>query len=67
MRGTHKFTDDSATIHIEGLTAPVRMLQLTDTLMHFYDERDGEKVEACAISSNAARRIVGSCAVRGRP
>ena len=49
MRGTHKFTDDSATIHIEGLTAPVRMLRLTDTLMHFYDERDGEKVEACAI------------------
>ena len=49
MRGTHKFTDDSATIHIEGLTAPVRML-------HVYDERDGEKGEACAISSNAARR-----------
>ena len=48
MRVTHKFTDDSATIRIEGLAAPVRMLQLTDTHMHFYDERDGEKVTACA-------------------
>ena len=48
MRVTHSFTDESATIRIEGLAAPVRMLQLTDTHVHFYDERDGEKGEACA-------------------
>ena len=48
MRVTHSFTDENATIRIEGLAAPVRMLQLTDTHMHFYDERDGAKVAVCA-------------------
>lgn len=47
MRMTHSFTDDSATIRIEGLASPVRMLHLTDTHMQFYDERDGENYEAC--------------------
>ena len=47
MRMTHSFTDDSATIRIEGLAGPVRMLHLTDTHMQFYDERDGENYEAC--------------------
>ena len=47
MRITHSFTDNSATIHIEGLAGPVRMLHLTDTHMHFYDERDGENYAAC--------------------
>ena len=31
MRVTHSFTDDSATIRLEGLARPVRMLHLTDT------------------------------------
>ena len=48
MHVTHSFTDESAIIRIEGLAAPVRMLQLTDTHMHFYDERDGEKAAVCA-------------------
>ena len=48
MHVTHSFTDESAIIRIEGLAAPVRMLQLTDTHIHFYDERDGEKAAVCA-------------------
>jgi hypothetical protein len=43
----HSFTDNSATIQIEGLAGPVRMLHLTDTHMHLYDERDGENYDAC--------------------
>ena len=31
MRIPHRFTDDSATIRLEGLARPVRMLHLTDT------------------------------------
>ena len=48
MRVTHSFTDDTATIHIEGLNASVRMLHLTDSHVQLYDERDGDRVEACA-------------------
>ena len=47
MLVTHRFTDDSATIRIEGLPAPVRMLHLTDTHMHYYDERDGDMAAGC--------------------
>ena len=47
MRITHSFTDDSATIRIEGLARPVRMLHLTDTHLQFFDERDGENYDAC--------------------
>ena len=47
MRVTHRFTDDSATIRIEGLPGPVRMLHLTDTHMHYYDERDGDMAAGC--------------------
>ncbi len=47
MHITHRFTDDSATIRIEGLATRLRMLHLTDTHMHYYDERDGDMVEGC--------------------
>ncbi len=47
MKVTHSFTDDSAVIRMEGLARPVRMLHLTDTHLRFYDERDGEKFQAC--------------------
>ncbi len=47
MKATHSFTDDSAVIRLEGLTRPVRMLHLTDTHLHFYDERDGERFHGC--------------------
>ncbi len=47
MRVVHSFTDDSATIGIEGLAAPVRMLHLTDTHLRFFDERDGERFQGC--------------------
>ena len=48
MRVTHSYADDTATVRIEGLTAPVRMLHLTDSHVQLYDERDGDRVEACA-------------------
>ena len=47
MRITHSFTDDGATIRIEGLARPVRMLHLTDTHLQFFDERDGESYDSC--------------------
>ena len=47
MPVTHSFTDDSAVIRIAGLADSVRMLHLTDTHMQFFDERDGDKFEAC--------------------
>jgi UDP-2,3-diacylglucosamine pyrophosphatase LpxH len=47
MRVIHSFTDDTATIGIEGLAAPVRMLHLTDTHIRFFDERDGERYQGC--------------------
>ncbi|MEE2657269.1 MAG: metallophosphoesterase [Candidatus Latescibacterota bacterium] len=47
MRLTHSFTDNSATIRIEGLATSVRMLHLTDTHLQFYDRRDGENYDAC--------------------
>ena len=47
MRATHSYTDGTATIRIQGLRAPVRMLHLTDSHLHLFDERDGERVEAC--------------------
>jgi hypothetical protein len=46
-RVTHHWTDDIATICVEGLAAPVRMLHLTDTHLMAYDSRDGEHAEAC--------------------
>jgi predicted MPP superfamily phosphohydrolase len=47
MRVIHSFTDDTATISIEGLAAPVRMLHLTDTHLRFFDEREGERYQGC--------------------
>ena len=47
MRVIHSFTDDTATIGIEGLAAPVRMLHMTDSHIRFFDERDGERYQGC--------------------
>ncbi len=47
MRVIHSFTEDTATIRIEDLAAPVRMLHLTDTHLRFFDERDGERYQGC--------------------
>ena len=47
MRATHTWTQDTATIHIEGLQAPVRMLHVTDAHIACIDDRDAEHQEAC--------------------
>jgi len=47
MRATHTWTPDTATIHIEGLQSPVRMLHITDAHIANIDDRDAEHVEAC--------------------
>ncbi len=44
---THTSTDNNATIAVEGLSRPVRMLHLTDTHLLQFDERDGDHAEAC--------------------
>ena len=46
-RITHTWTDDSATIGVEGLATTVRMLHLTDTHLLHFDERDGDHARAC--------------------
>jgi hypothetical protein len=46
-RIAHRWTDDRATVRVEGLAAPVRMLHLTDTCLMACDDRDGVPVEAC--------------------
>ena len=48
MRTTHTWTDDNATIAVEGLTAPVRLLHVTDSHLALIDARDAEQVEACS-------------------
>ncbi|MCW8133130.1 MAG: metallophosphoesterase [Planctomycetota bacterium] len=40
MRIVHESTETTATIRIEGLRAPVRVLHLTDTHLNLCDERD---------------------------
>ena len=47
MRITHKWTDDTATIHVEGLHQTVRMLHVTDSHIALIDDRDAEHIEAC--------------------
>ncbi len=47
MRITHTWTDDSATIGIEGLDRPVRVLHVADSHLGLIDERDREHLEAC--------------------
>ena len=47
MRMTHKWTDETATIHVEGLDQTVRMLHITDSHIALIDDRDTEHIEAC--------------------
>jgi len=47
MRITHSWTDATATISVEGLTRPVRLLHVTDTHMGLIDDRDPEHVATC--------------------
>ena len=48
MRTTHKWTDETATICVEGLNQTVRMLHVTDSHIALIDDRDAEHIEACA-------------------
>ena len=48
MRITHDWNDNRVTIRVEGLTAPVRALMMTDLHMGLIDERDAEKLETFA-------------------
>ncbi len=47
MRTTHKWTDETATICVEGLNQAVRMLHVTDSHIALIDDRDAEHIEAC--------------------
>ncbi|MDP6038471.1 MAG: metallophosphoesterase family protein [Candidatus Latescibacteria bacterium] len=47
MRATHTWTQDTATIHIESLQSPMRMLHITDAHVACIDDRDAEHQEAC--------------------
>ncbi len=47
MRITHSWTDDTATIKVEGLEAPVTMLHVTDPHVGLVDERDSDYLQAC--------------------
>ena len=48
MRTTHKWSDETATICIEGLHQTVRMLHVTDSHIALIDDRDAEHIEACS-------------------
>ena len=45
MRVTHSWTDDAATIKVEGLEAPVTMLHVTDPHVGLVDERDSDYLQ----------------------
>ena len=47
MRTTHKWSDETATICVEGLDQTVRMLHVTDSHIALIDDRDAEHIEAC--------------------
>ena len=47
MRVTHTWTDETATIGVEGLNQTVRMLHITDSHVALIDERAGVHVAAC--------------------
>ena len=47
MRTTHKWSDDTAMICVEGLRQTVRMLHVTDSHIALIDDRDAEHIEAC--------------------
>ena len=47
MRMTHTWTDETATICVEGLNQTVRMLHVTDSHIALIDGRDAEHLDAC--------------------
>ncbi len=47
MRMTHTWTDEAATIRIEGLSQTVRMLHITDSHVALIDDRDAAHQAAC--------------------
>lgn len=47
MRITHTWTDDTASIAVEGLADTVRMLHITDAHVSLFDERVGDHIDTC--------------------
>ncbi len=47
MRTIHQWTDVSATIAIEGLDRPLRILHITDSHVGLIDDRDAAQMAAC--------------------
>ena len=47
MRMTHTWTDEAATIRIEGLSQTVRMLHITDSHVALIDDRDAAHQATC--------------------
>lgn len=43
----HHWTDDSATIAIEGLKCPLRVLHITDSHLGLIDDRGASHLAAC--------------------
>ena len=60
MRTTHKWTDETATICVEGLRQTVRMLHVTDSHIALINDRDAEHIEACtgACERFASRELI---------
>ena len=57
MRITHEWTNEAATIRVEGLTKPVRICHLTDPHTVQCDDRDGDYVESTReVCENSAYR-----------
>ncbi len=55
MRVTHSWTDKTATIRLEGLAKPIRMVHITDTHVALIDNRDAEYKEASQSSCETFR------------
>ena len=47
MRIIHQWTDEQATIRVEGLDEPVGILHFSDSHLGLIDQRDGQQVAAC--------------------
>ena len=47
MRTTHSWTEDTATIRVEGLAKALRLAHVTDSHLALIDARDAEHMEAC--------------------
>ena len=60
MRATHKWSDDTATICVEGLNQTVRMLHVTDSHIALIDDRDAEHIEACQGRASVLNREIRS-------